>query len=164
MPKHQENKYPFIPLAVVRWYMAINIERSHWWPSSWSKCLIDMKCTVMIWRSQVRTYVMSNLGCIILDLKITFLKIPNRYIQDEWKCIYFPVKCHALLSTIIRYFTSISCISEHIRKCIRYTNFNVNSYWLMLKEYKLIKHHKVYLLTHAQGMQTYYTSQGLFTD
>ena len=93
MPKHQENKYLCIPLAVVGWYIAINIERSHCWPSSWSKCLIGM-----IWRSQVRTYVGLNLGCIILDLKIAFLKMPDRYIQGEWTGIYFTVECHALIN------------------------------------------------------------------
>ena len=108
-----------------------------------------------------QTYVGSNLGCIILDQKITYLKMPSRYIQGEWTGIFFTVECYTLMSTIIRHFTSIGSFSGYIRKCIRFTNFNANSYWLMLKEYKLIIHHKVYLLTDAQGMQTY-TSQGLF--
>ena len=29
--------------------------RSHWWPSGYSRRLSDMKCTVMIWRSRVRS-------------------------------------------------------------------------------------------------------------
>ena len=49
---------------------------SHGWPSGYSRCLSDMKCTVMIWRSKkiwsswVRTMVMSNLGCIVLLSKV----------------------------------------------------------------------------------------------
>ena len=39
---------------------------SHWWPSGERRRLSDMKCTVMIWRSWVRTLVGSNLGCIVL--------------------------------------------------------------------------------------------------
>ena len=35
--------------------------RSHWWPSGYSRRLSDMECTVMIWRSWVRTPVGSKL-------------------------------------------------------------------------------------------------------
>ena len=42
-----------------------NQDICHWWPSGYSRRLGDMKCTVMIWRSRVRTPVGSNLGCVV---------------------------------------------------------------------------------------------------
>ena len=53
--------------------------RSHWWPCGWSRCLSDMKCTIMIWRSWVRTPVGLNMGSIVLQSIHTW--ITNIYLM-----------------------------------------------------------------------------------
>ena len=54
---------PWLDRTWDAWYFC---PRSHWWLSSYSRHLSDMKCTVMIWRSWVWISIESNLGRVVL--------------------------------------------------------------------------------------------------
>ena len=93
------------------------ISRHSDYPSSCSlqctdKCLSDMKCTVMIWRSWVWTPVGSNLGC--LHCLVLLFKLYLNQICNVWCCsgsaIYhsFAARSYSYLSL------SRSCVPHHL--------------------------------------------------
>ena len=77
---------------------------SHWWPSGYSRRLSDMNCSVMIWRSWVRTPVGSNLGCVVYFC-------PKSYLNQKY-LLRNSLKCFAVRS-LISFLEFRSSRSEH---------------------------------------------------
>ena len=75
------NSWNIVHCSLLHWSIELphllwhsEVKQCHWWPSGWSRRLSDMKCTVMIWSSRVRTLAGSNLRCLVLIISRTWTK------------------------------------------------------------------------------------------
>ena len=97
--------HEFEPHAGWPWgakYFCLSRTWSHWWPSGYSRHLSAMKYTTMIWRSWVLTPVGSNLWCVILLSKSTWIK-----------CIHMLNTFHIIKNNGVHLLDTQCCINNY---------------------------------------------------
>ena len=91
-----------------------------------SRRLSDMNCTVIIWRSWVRTPVGSNLGCVVLL---------SSYLNKKYVYEYLTKKIHTYTQTLRKIWVPI---------CNHYTRLTINFTYDLMPELVTCKHRTEY--------------------